>query len=115
MRRVDATAGSLFQKSMEQYTSGFGLLYDSFWLGLKYIHRIANAYPTTMRIEMVESNYEMTYVQYENLTISENFSMKVENDKASCCKYVIRLKYNINVQEMQEAKVATEARYILYR
>ena len=70
MRRISEDAGGIFQSNMEQYELGFGRLYDSFWLGLEYVHRITAAYATELRVDTFNKDYNESADRFENFTVS---------------------------------------------
>ena len=83
MRRIDAAAGKIFRKPLDKFKIGFGLLYDSFWLGLESIHRITTAYNCALRYDMIDENYEETNVEVANVKISgesENYKIVVDDN-----------------------------------
>ena len=89
MRRLSEDDGGIFQSNLEQYESGFGRLYDNFWLGLEYVHRITTAYATELRLDTVNKEYQESSDRFENFTLSskENnyfLSADTTNDQ---CKY----------------------------
>ena len=88
MRRLSVDAGPFFQQSIEIYKVGFGKLYDNFWLGLEYVHRITNAYPTAVGFDTIALKtflpgaYKEITEQVYNFTLkgeSEGYSMQVND------------------------------------
>ena len=74
MRRMDIEAGSVFNKSLEQYESGFGILYDSFWMGLETIHRITNAYDVVISFDTIDQEYTVASRKHEAFVVKDKSS-----------------------------------------
>ena len=85
-----------FENPLDKFKIGFGLLYDSFWLGLESIHRITTAYNCALRYDMFDENYEETNVVVANVTISaesENYKIVVDDNNEG--KYIfIRIQHS---------------------
>ena len=80
MRRMDIAASSVFESSLEQYESGFGILYDSFWLDLENMHRITNAYDVVISFDTIDQQYTVASRQLEKFVVknkSNEYSMKI--------------------------------------
>ncbi|XP_045191722.2 uncharacterized protein LOC123548492 [Mercenaria mercenaria] len=63
--------GSLnFQKSFNQYESGFGNLHGEFWLGLKYIHEMTSQRQSELRIDLTTPGGKTAFENFQNFSVS---------------------------------------------
>ena len=69
-RRKDGSEN--FYRNWNDYVQGFGHLYGEFWLGLDKIHRLATS--VDLRIDLMASDGEKAYAQYEYFTIGDSRS-----------------------------------------
>lgn len=66
-RRLDGTVS--FDRSWNEYRNGFGDLNGEFFIGLEKLHKITEAQPQELLINIESFNYETKYFFYNNFLI----------------------------------------------
>ncbi|EDO46276.1 predicted protein [Nematostella vectensis] len=72
-RRQDGSVD--FYRNWTEYKNGFGDLQGEHWLGLDRIHRLTNAIPNEMRVDMEADAGETRYAQYHSFSIAGETDM----------------------------------------
>lgn len=73
MNRIEpnAAAGS-FNKSIDEYTNGFGDVLGNHWLGLNTIKTMCDHEQMSLRVEFKSKNLDSYFIEYEYFQLGEN-------------------------------------------
>ena len=69
-RRQDGSED--FYRNWVNYTNGFGNLSNEFWLGLEFIHRLANESDSELRVELEDWDGERVYAKYSSFEVRDS-------------------------------------------
>ena len=68
-RRVDASVS--FERSWDEYATGFGDTDCNFWLGLDTIHDLTTVQPMRLQIDVVPYNYPEASIPYQQFHVGD--------------------------------------------
>ena len=71
-RRVDGSVS--FTQDWLKYKNGFGDLEGEFWLGNEKMHRLTNARPVILRVDLADFENGKAYVEYSSFSVSDEQS-----------------------------------------
>ncbi|EDO39706.1 predicted protein [Nematostella vectensis] len=68
-RRQDGSVS--FNRSWNEYKTGFGNPSGEFWLGLESIHRLTNQEARTLRVELEDWEGRQGYAEYSGFSVGD--------------------------------------------
>ena len=81
-----------FNKSMQEYTNGFGDVLLNHWLGLQTIKKLCDQEQMSLRTEFKSQNLDEYYIEYDQFRLSDN-------------------KYELNLGHMLNGSITDQMRF----
>lgn len=81
-RRAPIDVHENFNRPWGDYRTGFGDLYQEFWLGLEPLHQLTYSGPYELRIDMVDYEFGPKYAHYNMVSVgpeSDGYRLRVSN------------------------------------